>query len=308
MRNISAILFFILTLWSAVVAETIQIDGPSGPLSAEMLIADGAGHAVVIIPGSGPTDRNGNESQHYRMLAEELAAKGVASIRIDKRGMFGSAKAIPDPNDVTIAEYAQDARDWVERAAALAPCVWIAGHSEGGLVALVAATMPPERLCGLILLAAPGRPLGQVLREQLKSNPANAALLPEINEVITELEAGRQRDLVSISPVLHVLFNAAIQPYWIDLLSHDPAVIARQWNGPALVVQGDADIQVKWLDAELLATGLPNGKLVNLSGATHTLKVDVPREPLVTYTDPTLPLHPELVPEIMKFLDLNQPQ
>jgi len=127
-------------------AETIKIDGPLGPLSAEILPVQDADHVVVIIPGSGETDRDENPFQTYRLLAEGLAKHGIASLRIDKRGLFDSAAAIQDPNDVTIADYAQDARDWAEHATTLAPCVWIAGHSEGGLVALVAARRPLDGL------------------------------------------------------------------------------------------------------------------------------------------------------------------
>ena len=73
---------------------------------------------VLIIPGSGPTDRDGNNplgvtAAPYRLLAEALAAKGVSSVRIDKRGMFGSKAAVADRNKVTIGDYAADAHNWV---------------------------------------------------------------------------------------------------------------------------------------------------------------------------------------------------
>ncbi len=97
---------------------------------------------VIIIPGSGPTDRNGDNPAGvagavYRQLAEQLTARGIATLRIDKRGMFGSRAAIANANAVTIADYAADAHAWAKaaRAATGARCVWLLGHSEGGLVA-----------------------------------------------------------------------------------------------------------------------------------------------------------------------------
>lgn len=68
---------------------------------------------MLIIPGSGPTDRDGNnllgvKASTYRLLAHELAAKGVSSVRIDKRGMFASAAAVPDANAVTMKDYVRD--------------------------------------------------------------------------------------------------------------------------------------------------------------------------------------------------------
>jgi pimeloyl-ACP methyl ester carboxylesterase len=274
-----------------------------------MMAVEGAAHAVVLVPGSGPTDRDGNSahmglaSDTYKMLAESLAAHGIASLRIDKRGLYGSAAAISDPNDVTIAAYAEDVRRWVERAAGLSPCVWIAGHSEGGLVALVAARDAPENLCGLILMATSGRPTGRLLIEQLQANPANAPLMPEVRAIVADLEAGRHRDPASITPVLRPLFSARLQPYMVDLFSYDPVEIARDWRGPALILQGDADLQVRPQDAELLGDAMPQARRVDLPGGTHLLKADVDGKPLATYTDPTLPLHEDLVPAIAGFLE-----
>ncbi len=290
-------------------AEPVHIPGPQGHFEAEMIAVDGADHALVIIPGSGPTNRDGNSpsmglmSDSYKMIADDLARLGVASLRIDKRGFFGSASALSDPNDVTIKAYAEDARRWVGKASELAPCVWLAGHPEGGLVALVAGMEPPEALCGLVLMAAPGRPIGQLMIEQFEATPGAAPILPQLRSVVADLEAGRYQDPEQLSPITRPLFSTGLQRYMIDLFSHDPAAIAAHWQGPALIIQGDADIQVRTTDADLLQTALPQAQRLALSGATHMLKADVAGQPAATYTDPTLPLHEDLVPGIVRFLE-----
>lgn len=289
-------------------AEPIQIPGPQGPLEAEMIAVEGASDAVIIIPGSGPTDRDGNAPQMglstdaYRLLAEGLAGQGITSLRIDKRGFYGSAGAIADPNDVTIEAYAQDVRDWVAHASGLAPCVWLAGHSEGGLVALVAAQTAPENLCGLILLAASGRPIGQLMIEQFEANPANRPLMPELRDIVTGLEAGQSRDPASVTPALQPLFSAGLQRYMIDLFSYDPVAIAKDLQGPMLLVQGTDDLQVRPHDADLLEAVMPQAQRINLAGGTHVLKKSAAGNPYSTYTDSSLPLHEDLVPGIAAFI------
>lgn len=304
----SAILVISVTLALPVMAQTIQIPGPGGMLEAEAIAPDRASHVLVIIPGSGSIDRDGNSSQFglnsdtYRLLAEGLADRGVATVRVDKRGFFGSAAAIEDPNDVTVMGYADDARAWVDQAAELAPCVWIAGHSEGGLVALMAAQDKPDALCGLVLMATSGRPTGQLLIEQLEANPANAPLMPEIKSLVASLESGQAVDSETVSHPLRTLFSPGLQRYMMDLFSHDPVALAGQWHGPTLIIQGDADVQVRPLDADLLEKALPQARRVDLGGGTHMLKADLPGQPFATYTDPSLPLHDGLIASIVDFI------
>jgi len=299
----------------AAAAEVRQIPGPAGPLEGELLTVPGADHLLVIVPGSGPIDRDGNApalglaSDSYRLLAEGLAERGIASIRIDKRGFFGSSAAIADPNEVTVAAYAADARAWVEATGDLASCVWLAGHSEGGLVALAAAAeAPPEGLCGLILLSTSGRPMGRLLVEQMRDLPAMTPLLSEIESIVTGLEAGQTRDSAEISPALRWLFSPGLQRYMIDAFAYDPLALARHWQGPVIILQGDRDLQVKPLDADLLAEAMAQAERSDLVGATHMLKSDRPGEPLATYRDPALALHPDLVRAIADFLGRHVPE
>lgn len=118
MRRLALLLALLAT--PAAAAE-VTIAGPHGPLAGTLVDGPKGAPVVVVIPGSGPTDRDGNNpmgvtAAPYRLLAEALAAKGVATLRIDKRGLFGSKTAIADPNAVTIADYAADARAWATEA------------------------------------------------------------------------------------------------------------------------------------------------------------------------------------------------
>ncbi|WP_273726087.1 alpha/beta hydrolase [Brucella gallinifaecis] len=293
-------------------AEPVQIDGPKGSLVGELISVANAHDIVVIIPGSGPTDRDGNSPQMglqpntYKLLAEGLEKAGISSLRIDKRGFYGSQAAIDDPNDVTIEAYADDVLKWMARASEISPCVWIAGHSEGGLVALVAARSNPQNLCGLILLAASGRPIGRLLVEQFHANPANTSFISEVEIIVGELEAGRTVDAQSIPTVLQPLFSTGLQRYMIDLFSYDPVEIASHWKGPVLVVQGTADIQVKQADADRLAGAMPQAVLKSLNNATHVLKEGIQDQPFITYTNGALPLHSELMPTIVDFLQKSR--
>ncbi len=156
---------------------------------------------VLIIAGSGPTDRNGDslafgvKAPPYKLLAEGLAARGVTTLRYDKRGIGGSKGAGGRAEDLRLQHYADDARAWAARLRAhtRADCVWLLGHSEGALLAEMAAQNNPDA-CGLILVAVPGRRISEVLREQLRASPANAPLLPVALPAVAELEAGRTVD------------------------------------------------------------------------------------------------------------------
>jgi alpha-beta hydrolase superfamily lysophospholipase len=121
----------------------LEAPAGTGVLEATLLTPEAKPAAVVlIVPGSGPTDRDGNnpmgvKASTYRLLAEGLASRSVATLRIDKRGMFASASAAKDADAVSIADYAADVQSWVDvlEKDTHAPCVWILGHSEGGLIA-----------------------------------------------------------------------------------------------------------------------------------------------------------------------------
>jgi pimeloyl-ACP methyl ester carboxylesterase len=298
---------------NASAAETrLSIEGPSGVLQGTLASPEGGPKAAVaiIIPGSGPTDRDGNNPMGvtagmYRLLAEALAAKGVSTIRIDKRGMFGSSAAAADADNVRMADYAADVRAWRLEAQkrSSARCAWLIGHSEGSLVALITAQQP-DGICGFVLVAGAGRKIGDILREQLKANPANAPILPQALAVISELEAGRRVDVSSMHPALAALFRPSVQGFLIDQMSYDPAQLLARYAGPVLVLQGTTDLQVSMRDAQRLAGARPGVTMVALEGVNHILKI-APADPaanFATYGNSALPIASSLVEAITAFL------
>jgi uncharacterized protein len=297
------------------VETEVQAPGPDGLLKGLML-SPGVDNApvVLIVPGSGPTNRDGNslhglDTDTYKLLAQGLAARGIASVRIDKRGMFSSHAALPNANDVAIADYAGDVHSWAKtiRDKSGAKCVWVLGHSEGGLVAMVAARDNPPDICGLVLVAAPGRKFGELIKDQMRSNPALAPFLDEALRDIDSLEAGKRVE-VSVEntrPEIFAIFQPAVQGFLIDLMSYDPPNVLSAYKGPVLILQGERDIQVSVDDARRLAAANPIAKLVLLPDVNHVLKTvtsDDKTANLKTYLDPKLPLAPDVVNDIADFV------
>jgi len=304
-----------LLLASAVAAAAASVPitapGPEGPLAGTLVDAGATAPVVLIIPGSGPTDRDGNNpvgvtAAPYRLLADALAAQGISTVRVDKRGMFGSKAAIPDPNKVTIGDYAKDVHSWVRSIGARtgAKCVWVLGHSEGSLVAL-AAGQQPEGICGVISASGAGRRLSDVIRDQLRANPANAPFLDSAMKALDQLDHGEHVDVTNMNPALQRLFAPQVQDFLIDDLRYDPASLAAALKLPLLIVQGERDLQVSVADAKKLAAAQPKAKLVLLPTMNHVLK-DVANDDraanFATYADSSLPVDPGLVAAIAGFV------
>ncbi|WP_436356981.1 alpha/beta hydrolase [Brevundimonas sp. CEF1] len=292
------------------VSTPVELASTPAPLHGTLLTPDGQTRAAaVILPGSGPTDRDGDSPQFgiraapYRLLAEGLAERGVATIRIDKRGIGESAAAGGAEADLRFTANIDDARAWVAEAAAKTgqPCAWLIGHSEGALVALATAANEDDKVCGLVLLSGAGRPAGAVLREQL------AAGLPEplktrAYEILTELEAGRT--VANPPPELAAMFRPSVQPYLISWLTLDPARLAATYDGPIFIGQGTTDIQVSVADAKAIKAAQPRATLALWDGVNHVLKT-APADRaanVASYMDPALPLAPGVVEAVADFV------
>ncbi len=266
---------------------------------------------VLIVPGSGPTDRDGNspagvQANSYKLLADALIAEDIASVRIDKRGLFGSASA-GDPNITSPQAYVDDIHAWIDaiKAERESKCVFLLGHSEGALLVSLAAAGRKD-VCGLILVAGVGRPLGAVMRDQFTSNPANAPILDDAMRAISELEAGRTVDTTAMHPALARVFAPAVQPYLISMMSIDPVEAVRRAKQPTLVVQGTRDLQVSVEDARLLNKA-PKTKLRLVNDMNHVLK-EAPADRagnIATYMNPSLPLATDFVNQIEEFIENN---
>jgi uncharacterized protein len=280
-----------------------------GDLHGTLLVPDGVERPPVVFmhPGSGPTDRDGNNpvlggrNDSLRQLAEGLAAGGIATLRVDKRGIAGSKAAGPRrEDDMRFEMFIEDTAAWALRLRESGRFgrLVLAGHSEGALVVCEAArAVKPDAIA---LLSAPGRPAPTVLREQLAGK-----LPPDLAAASERILAGLERSEMTsdIPPALSSLYRPSVQPYLVSWFRHDPVAAVAALTCRVLIVQGDADLQVTPEDARLLAAAQPASRLLILEGVNHVLKPakGTMAEQLPSYRSPTPAVDARVIAALVAF-------
>lgn len=265
----------------------VQIDGAGGVrigATATVPEPSGAGGGVtgvVIIPGFGPTNRDGVASSggaadtFYLDLSRTLVDAGMATLRYDKRGT--GQRVLPPDQPLTFDDLVADAGAAVaflaERAEVDPRRIAVIGHEEGGLVALQLAARDP-RVTSLALVSVPGRPLLQVLTDDF-NNSGHADEVPVLQGVVGGLLAGEPlADPATIPSGVRDFFPVTQQAYLTDIFSLEPVALARQVDVPVLVVRGDAATGISAADADALVGALgPETEVVVAAGAGPTLLV-----------------------------------
>ncbi len=283
--------------------EDVIVDGLAGTLVRPKVDRP---PAALLVAGSGPTDRDGRSrsvaAPYLKNLAEGLAARGIASLRYDKRGVAQSAAAAPSEQDLRFDHYVTDAARWVAwlRQRGDFGSVTIAGHSEGALIATRASLQAPVN--ALVLLAPPGRPFGTVVRDQLRQTPMPPSLLDEALTTLATLERGEAAP--SVNPALFALFRPTVQPYLRSMIAIDPARELSTARSRVLIVSGGRDLQIGAVDIAALARARPDAEQFHRATMNHVL-ADAPDDRegnILLYADPATALAPGLVDVIAAFI------
>lgn len=310
MRIIPLLLVTLLLVSNSVGAEErLGQDVTTASLAGSFVqpIGNNPAKAVLLVAGSGPTDRNGNsrlgvDADYLKMLAHHLAQADIASLRYDKRGVGGSKALVTSESALRFSDFVSDAqtwRNWLHDQQDIA-CVFLLGHSEGGMIAtLVAEKSEPA---GLVLVMSPGRTFGAVLHTQLSHIPLSKPLRTEALSILKMLESGQQ--VTKVDPKLNNIFRPSVQPYLLSILDIDPAKELATLTSPVLLVSGGQDLQVSAADFSALKKARPDAQAIRIPKMNHVMKdVDGDRKAnLAAYRNPDLPLSPELATAVTKFI------
>ena len=275
-----------------------------GAIDAVLTVPHGVEQLPValLIAGSGSTDHDGNgprlKPATLKKLSEQLVARGIATLRYDKRGAGGWKSEFGRPEDFRFKDYVDDAVVLVNhlRTAKTFSKVILVGHSEGGLVAILAAQRVP--IDRLILLATAARRQGDLLKAQLlKQLPADK--FAPIAEAIDSIMAGRIVD----PPPPGLAIPPAMQPSIASAFTEDPIDPLKKLTAPMLIVAGGRDRQLARLDFLALTVAAPAAKNLWLPDMNHVL-VDVSDEAddLAAYDQADRPLDPELIDTLAAFI------
>lgn len=284
----------------------LKIEGDT--LRGTFVLPDSSGPVPValIIPGSGPTDRDGNsavmggKNDSLKLLSGDLAEHGIASLRIDKRGIAGNAIPGMKEEDQVFDDLIADAVGWVEKLHRdpRISDVSIIGHSEGGLVGMIAAGR--SETLTYIGIAPPGSPIDQVLELQLAALPAG--LKTEHLRILHSLRQGLTVDNVP-APLMSV-YRPSVQPYLISFMQYDPAEEIAGLDIPVLLIHGGADLQVPEDEILKLTRANPKAQYNSYPRMNHVMKtIDGGQsENIAAYSDPSYPLQAGLGGDIAAFI------
>ena len=261
---------------------------------------------VIIIPGSGPTDRNGNQpmmnNNALKFLAQGLQEQGIASFRYDKRIVPLVKQGNFQEENVAFDDFILDAREVLNYFINTNAFnkIFIAGHSQGSLVGMIAAKDGAD---GFISIAGAGQSIDQVVLDQLALQLPSA--VPAAEAAFNKLKnTGKVEDYPA---ALGTIFRPSIQRFMAEWMSYDPGAILSSLDLPKLILNGTSDLQVFEQEALLLKKAAPSAQLKVIVNMNHVLKI-IKEKGLAngkSYNDPNLPVSEELISTMASFINQN---
>lgn len=261
---------------------------------------------AIIIQGSGPTDRNGNQpmmnNNSLKFLAEELSSQGIAVFRFDKRIL----KLMHDPGfleqNISFDDLVTDVTaviNYFKNDERFSKTVLI-GHSKGSLIGILAAQN--NRADALISIAGAGQAIDRVIVDQigrqapqLKENAKNA---------FDEMRVNGFTDNYDVN--LTAIFRHSVQPFMLSWMKYNPKEEIGKLDIPVLIINGSADLQVDENEAGILKEGSEKAQLLIIENMNHVLK-EVDKNDYLdngkSYNDPNRPVMPQLIDVITGFIN-----
>ena len=256
---------------------------------------------AIIIGGSGPTDRDGNQNflkcDALKKLAIGLTNQGFSTFRFDKRVVKDLKRGIYD-REYRFDDFVDDTEDIVDffKSNFQFDKIVLIGHSQGSLIGMLAST----RVDGLVSIAGPAESIDAIILKQIKQTAPEYAEATE--KILTSLKSGHPTNEYPM--VLASLFNSSIQPFLMNWMSYNPALIFSKLIIPSLIISGNNDMQIEPEQAQMLAEANLASELMMIPNMNHVL-VDVSDDPLEnakSYNEAQRPINQELIVGISKFI------
>ncbi|MBL4663455.1 MAG: alpha/beta hydrolase [Flavobacteriaceae bacterium] len=258
---------------------------------------------AIIIGGSGPTDRNGNQqminNNSLKFLAEGLTNQGIATFRYDKRILKQMKNRTLTEEEISFEDFIEDATkvvNYFKRSNAFAK-IYVIGHSQGSLVGMVAAQNGVD---GFVSLAGAGQTIDNVIVDQLEQQAPG--LKDNARQAFDDMRTNGFA--IDYSPGLASIFRKQIQPFMLTWMKYDPKSEINKLDIPILIINGDRDLQVQVSEAQKLKVAKSDAQLNIIPGMNHILKEitgdDI--ENSKSYNEPKHPVMPELIDLIGAFI------
>ncbi len=257
---------------------------------------------AIIIAGSGPTNRDGNQNflqnNSLKKLAETLTNNGIATFRYDKRIVKQIRQGNVD-KDIMFDDFVSDAIAVVDyfKAQDTYTKIYVIGHSQGSLIGMLAAK---DKTDGFISLAGAGNNIGDVLVEQVSK------MAPTLEEETQRVVNGlKQGEMVENFPApLASIFNLGVQPFMMNWITYNPTEILANLDMPILIINGTKDLQVSESEAEILKNANEKATLKIIKNMNHVL-FEIEGDELEnskSYNESSRALSPELITTITEFI------
>ena len=260
---------------------------------------------VIFISGSGPTDRDGNSggkgSNAIGLLADSLLQYHIASFRYDKPGV-GKSTFNGELKDFRFKHLTSALSEVVDHIDQLGfKEIYLAGHSQGSLLALIEAESN-HKIKGVISLAGAGEKAISLLKKQIAETPFMPDAVRE--ETILKLDSlDKGLEVKKYSMFNAAFLNTNIQDFIISFNEYNPAEVAKNIKAPLLIVQGQKDLQIDMSNAEKLKAAKPDAQLLVYEEMNHVLKKTQSEvDNYKSYNDSSFPLQPGLTADIANWI------